>query len=84
MISGNTSGLLGYWDDSQELEYLRPDGKVLQTNSTLEEIHRNFGQLCKNCQPFVQFVSFDIFYNNGHQKFLMQGNVPLISICFKG
>ena len=84
MISGNTSGLLGYWDDSQELEYLRPDGTVLQTNSTLEEIHRNFGQLCKNCQPFVQFVSFDVFYNNGLQKFLIQGNVPLISICFKG
>ena len=46
-MSGNTSGLLGYWDDSQESEYLRPDGTFLGTNSSLEEIHRNFGQLCK-------------------------------------
>ena len=46
-MSGNTSGLLGYWDDSQESEYLRPDGTFLETNSSLEEIHRNFGQLCK-------------------------------------
>ncbi|XP_073244634.1 uncharacterized protein [Porites lutea] len=45
MFKGNTSGLLGYWDDSQESEYLRPDGTFLETNSSLEEIHRNFGQL---------------------------------------
>ena len=45
-FSGNTSGLLGYWDDSQELEYLKPDGTFLSTNSSFKEIHRNFGQLC--------------------------------------
>ncbi|XP_073243989.1 sushi domain-containing protein 2-like [Porites lutea] len=45
MFKGNTSGLLGYWDDSQELEYLKPDGTFLSTNSSFKEIHRNFGQL---------------------------------------
>ena len=45
-ITGNTTGLLGYWDDSQESEFLRPDGTYLSTNSSLEVIHRDFGQLC--------------------------------------
>lgn len=45
-ISGNTTGLLGYWDDSKESEFLRPDGTFLTTNASLEVIHRDFGQLC--------------------------------------
>ena len=45
-ITGNTTGLLGYWDDSQESEFLRPDGTYLSTKSSLEVIHRDFGQLC--------------------------------------
>ena len=45
-IAGNTSGLLGYWDDSKETEFLKPDGTFLNTNSSLEIIHRDFGQLC--------------------------------------
>ncbi|XP_074609320.1 protein mesh-like isoform X2 [Acropora palmata] len=44
-FKGNTSGLLGYWDDSMVSEFLRPDGSFLKTNSSLKEIHRNFGQL---------------------------------------
>nr|XP_058948028.1 protein mesh-like [Pocillopora verrucosa] len=45
VFKGNTSGLLGYWDDSKETEFLKPDGTFLNTNSSLEIIHRDFGQL---------------------------------------
>lgn len=45
IFKGNTSGLLGYWDDSKEREFLKPDGTFLNTNSSLEIIHREFGQL---------------------------------------
>ena len=62
-MSGNTSGLLGYWDDSQESEYLRPDGTFLETNSSLEEIHRNFGQLCK-------YFVLKILWNNFFTSFV--------------
>ena len=45
--SGNTSGLLGFWDGDQEKEFLLPNGAFLETNSSQSRIHYEFGQLCK-------------------------------------
>lgn len=44
---GNTSGLIGYWDDNKELEFLLPNGTFLATNSSQARIHYEFGQQCK-------------------------------------
>lgn len=45
--AGKTSGLLGYWDDNVDKEYLLPNKVFLNTASTMSEIHHNFGQRCK-------------------------------------
>ena len=45
--SGNTSGLLGFWDGDQDKEFLLPNGTFLKTNSSQSRIHFEFGQLCK-------------------------------------
>ena len=45
--SGNTSGLLGFWDGNQDKEFLIPNGEFLETNSSQSKIHYDFGQLCK-------------------------------------
>ncbi|XP_068694477.1 uncharacterized protein [Montipora foliosa] len=70
LFKGNTSGLLGYWDDSKDLEYLLPDGSFLKTNSTLEEIHVNFGQLWVTTSTESLFVyqqgSSHATYHNPH------------------
>ena len=44
---GKTSGLLGYWDENVDKEYLLPNKVFLNTASTMYEIHHNFGQRCK-------------------------------------
>ena len=50
MYQNNTVGLLGVWNGNPNDDLLRPDGTSLSPNSTLEQIHREFGELCK----FVQ------------------------------
>jgi len=44
--SGNTSGLLGFWDGDKRQELLLPNGTLLDTNSSQRRIHHEFGQLC--------------------------------------
>lgn len=73
-MSGNTSGLLGYWDDSQESEYLRPNGTFLGTNSSLEEIHWNFGQLCK-------YSVLKILWNNFLTSFAKKARFCITIAC---
>lgn len=43
-FKGKTSGLLGYWDDNSDKEYLLPNNEVLSTASTMSELHYKFGQ----------------------------------------
>lgn len=71
-IPGNTSGLLGYWDDSMVSEFRRPDGSFLKTNSNLKEIHRNFGQLCKN---------FLFFCNDWSQNLITDAKIISRHLC---
>ena len=47
VFTGKTSGLLGYWDDNIDKEYLLPNKVFLNTASTMSDIHHNFGQRCK-------------------------------------
>ena len=42
----NTRGLLGVWNGDPDDDLQRPDGTVLPPNSTLQEIHELFGELC--------------------------------------
>lgn len=44
---GSTKGLLGVWNGDPKDDLLRPDGIVLPPESTLKEIHKSFGELCK-------------------------------------
>lgn len=62
--SGNTSGLLGFWDGDQEKEYLLPNGTFLETNSSQTRIHYEFGQLCKLKYRTDQLFCVSIRYRN--------------------
>ena len=55
-ISGNTSGLLGFWDGDKEKEFLLPNGTFLDTNSSQITIHYEFGQQCKLFQLYHNMV----------------------------
>lgn len=74
--SGNTSGLLGFWDGDQEKEYLLPNGTFLETNSSQTRIHYEFGQPCKlkyRTDHFSVFLS-DIetrFFTNQHRGYFL-------------
>ena len=46
-IIGNTAGLLGYWNDNKDQEFLLPNGSFISTNSSDRTIHNEFGQKCK-------------------------------------
>lgn len=45
-FQNNTKGLLGVWNGDPDDDLQRPDGTVLPPNSTLREIHEQFGELC--------------------------------------
>ena len=45
-FQGKTAGLLGYWDDNKEKEFLLPNGTFLDTNSSSRMLHYHFGQKC--------------------------------------
>ncbi|XP_033100073.1 sushi domain-containing protein 2-like [Anneissia japonica] len=44
-MKGTTRGLLGTWNDDKNDDFFTPSGNVISINSTLQEIHYNFGQL---------------------------------------
>lgn len=46
--SGKTSGLLGYFDNDKEKEFLLPDGTFLKTSSKAATLHYEFGLKCKD------------------------------------
>ncbi|XP_068710936.1 protein mesh-like [Montipora foliosa] len=39
-----TRGLLGYWNDNTDKEYLLPNGEFLSTASNMSQVHHHFGQ----------------------------------------
>ena len=43
-FKGRTAGLLGFWDDSKDQEFLLPGGSFIQTNSSYRSLHHEFGQ----------------------------------------
>ncbi|XP_028416703.1 sushi domain-containing protein 2-like, partial [Dendronephthya gigantea] len=43
-FKGRTAGLLGFWNDDKDLEFLLPDGSFIDTNSSYRTIHHEFGQ----------------------------------------
>jgi hypothetical protein len=46
-ILGKTAGLLGFWDDNKDKEFLLPNGSFVYTNSSFETIHKEFGEKCE-------------------------------------
>ncbi|CAB4019270.1 Hypothetical predicted protein [Paramuricea clavata] len=46
-FKGKTAGLLGFWDDSKDQEFLLPNGSFIHTNSSYRKLHNEFGQKCK-------------------------------------
>ena len=43
-----TQGLLGTWNDNGEDDFTLPNGDVLASNLTTEELHYQFGLMCKS------------------------------------
>ena len=60
-----TKGLLGTWNDDQDDDFTLPDGTVLQSSSSLSDIHFKFGVKCNYIQ---NYFSLDCF-------------LPLASFC---
>ncbi|XP_033100069.1 sushi domain-containing protein 2-like [Anneissia japonica] len=44
-MKGSTRGLLGNWNDNATDDLMTPNGDVISSNSSLRDIHFNFGQL---------------------------------------
>ena len=66
--SGNTSGLLGFWDGDQDREFLLPNGEFLETNSSQGRIHNEFGQLCKLNRTLIHVLYNVKDIKKVHQK----------------
>ncbi|XP_074615471.1 protein mesh-like [Acropora palmata] len=43
-FKGKTKGLLGFWNDNTNEEYLLPNGDFFSTVSTMSQVHHSFGQ----------------------------------------
>ncbi|XP_028415602.1 sushi domain-containing protein 2-like isoform X2 [Dendronephthya gigantea] len=43
-FKGKTTGLLGFWDDNKDREFLLPNGSFIGTNSSFRKLHTEFGQ----------------------------------------
>ena len=46
-LKGETSGLYGDWNGDHTDDFKRPNGTILPVNATMQEIHYQFGQTCK-------------------------------------
>ncbi|XP_071951342.1 sushi domain-containing protein 2-like [Antedon mediterranea] len=44
MLHGNTSGLLGNWNDDVTDDLRTPNGDIIPSNSSLQDIHYDFGE----------------------------------------
>jgi len=72
-FKGKTNGLLGYWDDNVDKEYLLPNKVFLNTASTMSEIHHEFGQRWATKKSDSLFT-----YNQGkmHEDYFDTSYVP--------
>ncbi|XP_028417110.1 sushi domain-containing protein 2-like [Dendronephthya gigantea] len=66
-FKGKTAGLLGFWNDDKDLEFLLPNGSFIDTNSSYRTIHHEFGQkwiVDRNKTLFAYHVgkSYDSFF----------------------
>ena len=48
IYQNNTKGLLGVWNGNPDDDLTNSDGVILDSNSTLREIHVQFGETCKS------------------------------------
>ncbi|XP_028415599.1 sushi domain-containing protein 2-like isoform X2 [Dendronephthya gigantea] len=67
-FKGKTAGLLGFWNDDKDQEFLLPNGSFIDTNSSYRTIHNEFGQkwiVDRNKTLFTYHVgkSYDSFSN---------------------
>ena len=67
-FSGNTSGLLGFWDGDQDKEFLLPNGEFLETNSSHSRIHYDFGQLCKLSRTIQVLLVFSLLVRDRYER----------------
>ncbi|XP_028415613.1 sushi domain-containing protein 2-like [Dendronephthya gigantea] len=68
-FKGKTAGLLGFWNDDKDQEFLLPNGSFIDTNSSYRRIHNEFGQkwmVDRNQTIFTYHVgkSYDSFTNS--------------------
>ncbi|XP_028410519.1 sushi domain-containing protein 2-like isoform X2 [Dendronephthya gigantea] len=81
---GKTAGLLGFWDDSKDQEFLLPNGIFIPTNSTSQTIHNEFGQKWIATQENTLFTyhsgkSYSSFVNLGFTPVFLDDTSSLFS-----
>ena len=74
---GQTQGLMGTWNGNASDDFLTPQGSLLSPNLTTEQLHYQFGLLCKIifCASNI-FLSLYINFVNSYISFI------LISKCY--
>ena len=55
---GQTLGLLGVQNGDISDDLTRPDGTMLSPNASLQEIHEDFGQLCKFVVHVINLILY--------------------------
>ncbi|KAJ7394079.1 hypothetical protein OS493_003754 [Desmophyllum pertusum] len=83
-FKGKTSGLLGYWDDNSDKEYLLPNNKYLNTASTMSEIHHTFGQQWATKESDSLFTygpgeNHEDYFDTSYVPTFMEGYDPIIA-----
>ncbi|KAL9985293.1 hypothetical protein ACROYT_G007678 [Oculina patagonica] len=83
-FKGTTSGLLGYWDDNSDKEYLLPNNVFLSTASTMSEIHHSFGQRWATDESDSLFTyspgeNHRDYFDTSYLPTFMEGYDPIIA-----
>ena len=53
LSAAETVGLLGTWDETTDNDFTTRDGTVIDPDSSLSNIHYNFGLDCKEYKVFL-------------------------------
>ncbi len=54
LILGQTQGLAGNFNGDSSDDLMRPDGTTISTNSSLRDIHYEFGEKCES--NFILYI----------------------------